>query len=146
MSIELGCRLILARNANVAAMVNDTPANTGLARIYFGLAGQDQLKPRIVLALTNSQHEHTFEGHAGYVTGTIQAAFLAADYPTARALADAAIAALDGYEGTVESVTGLDVAYITVDSENDIPVVVPPGAPAPATQGIQVNFNFMTLK
>lgn len=151
MSIELGTRLILTRNPAVAAIVNNPPAvgvtpDPGMARIYFGLAGQNDMRPRIVLSLSNVQHEHTFTGHAGYVTGSIEAACLAPDYLVSKQLAAAVITALDGYEGPVSGVAGLNIQYLTVDSENDIPVVVPEGKPAPDTRGVSVTFNFMILR
>lgn len=135
MSVELASRLILTRNEAVAALVSD--------RVTFGIAAQGERRPRVVLTMTSSQHEHTMAGHAGYVTGTIEAACLAPDYPTVKALAAAVIDALDEYEGPVTGVADLDVSYITVDEESDIPVDVPEGAASPSTVGVSINFSFM---
>lgn len=136
--IELACRVILTRNEAVATLVAD--------RVTFGLAAQGERRPRVVLTMTNSQHEHTFTGHAGYVTGSIQADCLAPEYPTAKQLAAAVIAALDNFTGVVDGVAGLIVQYITVDSENDIPVAVPEGSAKPSTFGVSVSFNYMIQK
>lgn len=133
--IEPACRVILANNQVIKDMAGD--------RITFGLAAQGELRPRIVLALITSEHEHTFTGHAGYVTGRIEAVCLAPSYPAVKTLAEAVITALDGFEGAVPGITGMNISYVTVDSENDIPAVVPDGAATPSTFGVSVEFNFM---
>lgn len=138
MSIELATRLILTRNEAVAALVAD--------RVTFGIAAQGERRPRVVLTMTSSQHEHTMTGHAGYVTGAIEAACLAPDYPTAKQLAAAVTHALDGVVGAVEGVAGLQIQYIEIDSENDIPMVVPEGAAAPTTYGVSLTFRFLICK
>lgn len=133
--IEAAARTILANNADVQKLVGN--------RITFGIAAQGENKPRVVLTLVDSSHEHTFTGHAGYVTGRIQCDCLAPTYPVAKSLAKAIIAALDGYEGKVTGIAGINVSYIAVDSESDVPTAVPEGAAIPSTFGVSVDFTFM---
>lgn len=138
MSIELASRLILAGNTAVHDLVAE--------RITFGLAAESERRPRVVLSFYEKTHYQTLTGDAGYITGRIQADCLAPSYQTAKQLTQAVITALNGYTGTVEGVPNLTIAYITADSENDIPIVVPEGAAFPSTYGVSVSFNFMTIK
>lgn len=133
--ITAAARVVLVNNTAVKNLTGE--------HITFGIAEQNERQPRVVLTLVDTQHEHTMTAHAGYTTGRIQADCLAPDYQTAKVLAKAVIAALDGYEGPVSGIAWFTVGFIHVDSESDIPVAIPEGAGVPSTYGVSIDFTFM---
>lgn len=133
--IESAIRLILVGDETVNAITGE--------RITFGIADQNERRARIMLSIVDKTNWHTLTGKAGYTTGRLEAACLAPSYQEAKELAIAVTEALDCFEGMVDEVTDISISYLTVDTENDIPVVVPEGAALPSTYGVMLNFNFM---
>src|SRR3954465_14422579 len=123
--IEPAFRLILKAAPAVAPLVSE--------RIYFVVAAQNEWRPRIVLTLVSAQSGHTFQGRGGYVIGRMQIDVLAPTYPEAKALAKAALDALDGFTGTIDSTV---IDYIETEEARDIPVAPPVGTALPTTFGV----------
>jgi hypothetical protein len=130
--IEVATRLILKGAAPVLALVAD--------RIYFGVAEQNERRPRIVLTLVSSNRAHTHQGAGGYTRGRMQVDSLAPTYPDAKALAKAAQDALDNYVGTVD---GTPIDWIETEEARDIPMATPAGGAAPTTFGVSFDARFM---
>lgn len=129
--IEPAFRTILLAAPAVAAIVAD--------RVWLGFRPQNERRAGVVLTLTTANHEHVFEGHAGYVQGRMQADCLAPDYRAAKELAKAVSDALDNYTGTV---AGVAIDYIEVEEESDIPRLPLEGQAMP-TFGVSVESEFM---
>lgn len=132
--IEPAFRILLTANAAVTALVGD--------RIYFGAAAQNERRARIVMTTTSKVHHHTFQGHAGWVTGRMQIDALAPTYPQAKELAEAIRAAIDSYSGTADDT---DISYIEIDEERDIHTA-PLAGKAEATHGVSVDARFMFIE
>jgi hypothetical protein len=111
-------------------------------RIYFGVAAQNERRPRLVLSVVSKVHPHNHDGHGGYVNGRLRVDCLAPDYEQAKDLAAVVRAALDNYTGTVD---GTNVAWIELDEESDIETE-PQEGKATATCGVSVDFEFLVLE
>ena len=132
--IEPAFRKLLADNQAVTAIAAD--------RLWLGARPQGERRPGVVLTLTSSEHAHTFEGHGGYVNGSIQLDCLAPDYQTAKELTAAVIAAIDNYTGTV---AGTVIDLIEVDGEADIPRLPLEGQAVPSF-GVSIDASFQYQK
>ena len=130
--IEPAARMVLKADVNTAALVGE--------RIYFGVAPQNERRPRIVLGLVSSIPGHTFQGKGGYRKGRIQVDCLAPTYPQAKQLAGAAQKSLDNFVGTYD---GTVIDWIEVDEARDIPMAPPAGAEQPTTFGVTFDVRFM---
>lgn len=131
--IEVAFRNLLTADETVAPLVAD--------RVYFINRPQDERRASIVLNLVSSTiPDMTFNG-SDYVTGRMQLSCLAPTYPQAKALAQAARDAIDGFSGTND---GTAIGYIVIDSFRDIPVLPLQGAGQPATFGVSVDAIFLT--
>ena len=130
--IEPAFRIILTTNPPAKALVAE--------RVYFGIAEQNERRPRIVLSLVSANRAHTFEGAGGYTRGRMQVDCLAPTYPDAKALAKAAQDALDNYVGTVD---GTAIDWIETEEAKDIPMATPAGGAAPTTYGVTFDARFM---
>lgn len=132
--IETAFRTILAADSATADLAG--------VRITFVEADQNERRERIVLQTISDGVGHTMEGADGVHNGRVQVVCLAPTYPAAKALAKAAAAALDDYEGTVAGVTDLSIDYIEVGDLSDVPSVVEPGAGQPMTFGVMFDALF----
>jgi hypothetical protein len=123
-------------------LMGTPPGLTALVgdRVYFGLAPQNERRPRIVLSLVSSISAHTFTGLAGYAKGRVQVDCLAPTYADAKALADAAQDALDNYVGTVD---GTAIDWIETEEARDVPTAPPVGTARPTTYGVSFDAKFM---
>lgn len=130
--IEPAARIILSQDAVVGPLVVD--------RIYFGVAKQNERRPRLVLLLVSSVPGHTFEGKAGYRKGRLQCDCLAPTYAEAKALASAAQSALDNFSGTRDDTI---IDWLEVGEARDIPMLPPTGAENPTTFGVAFDVRFM---
>jgi hypothetical protein len=117
--IEVATRLILKGAAPVQTLAAD--------RVYFGVAEQNERRPRIVLTLVSSNRAHTHQGAGGYTRGRMQVDCLAQD-------------ALDNYVGTVD---GTPIDWIETEEARDIPMATPAGGAAPTTFGVSFDARFM---
>jgi hypothetical protein len=116
----------------VAALVVD--------RIYFGVAPQNERRPRIVLTLVSANSPHVFGGAGGYTQGRMQLDVLAPTYPVAKELAAAARAAVDSkYSRTID---GTNIHYIECGDSRDIPMMPPVGNELPTTYGVTFDARF----
>jgi hypothetical protein len=116
----------------VATLVGD--------RVYFGVAKQNERRPRIVLTLISSNSPHVFGGVGGYTQGRMQLDCLAPTYPVAKELAAAARAAVDAkYSRTVD---GTLIHYIETGDARDIPMMPPAGNEQPTTFGVTFDARF----
>ena len=129
--IEPAVRTILASAPAVAAVVEN--------RVWLGQRPQNERRPGVVLNRTSGGDPHCLDGSAGYETGTIQADVLAPDYRTAKELARKVADALDNYTGTV---AGVEIDWLSVDDEADIPAAPLEGKASP-TFGVALEVSFM---
>ena len=107
--IENAIRLLLLSVPAIATITGD--------RITLGVADQGERRPRIVLSILDQTPEHTFDGGAGFRTGSVQVACLAQTYRAAHDLADAARVALDCYSGTQGTTV---IEHLEADGLEDI--------------------------
>lgn len=132
--IETAFRTILTADHATAALVG--------ARVTFVEADQNELRPRIVLQTISDGVGHTMEGANGVHNGRMQVSCLAPTYPAAKALAKAAVDAVDDYQGTVAGITDLSIDYIEAGDLSDVPGDVPAGAEKPTTFGVMFDALF----
>ena len=109
-------------------------------RVFVGTANQDERRPRVVLSLLSRTQDHDMDGPAGPVSGEVQIACLAVDYPTAKAVAAAARSRINGYTGTGFNVS-VEVDFIHVTDEQDITNTAPQGQGS-ASFGVAITASF----
>jgi hypothetical protein len=85
-------------------------------RIYPLLTPEEGTYPALSYFRVDGPREHDLTGPAGLARPRIQVDAWANDYPTAKALITAVIAALDGYSGTV---AGVLIVGITIAPPGD---------------------------
>jgi hypothetical protein len=129
--IEPAVRQIIANDAAVVVVVGD--------RVWLGQRPQGERRPGVVLTRTGGGDPHCLDGSAGYETGTMQADVLCPSYAEAKQLARKVADALDNFSGTV---AGVEIDWLSVDDEADIPAAPLEGKASP-TFGVALEVSFM---
>lgn len=131
--IEASVRKLLINAQPVQTLVGD--------RVYLGYEAQNERRARIVVTLASRVNDHTFDGPAGYITGSVNVACLAPSYADAKTLTDAARTVLDNYTGFGVS-TYIEIDRLEVDEERDIPAAPLEGQALP-TFGVNLSVSFL---
>jgi len=108
MNINEGFFAHLTTDAGVVALVG--------SRVYPLVVPQDATLPAIAYQQISGPRDHTHSGPSGLVRARMQLTFVGSSYSEAKAVADAARAALDGFAGQMGSVT---VGGAFLDNERD---------------------------
>ena len=88
---------MLRDNAPIAALVN--------SRISPHIDAQGEAMPRIAYSRVSGEHEQSHRGSSGLCRCVLQLSFFAATYAVAKQLGELARKVLQGYHGTVGTVT-----------------------------------------
>lgn len=108
MTIEAGIYAYLIANSGVFALVG--------TRIYPQVIPQDAEMPAMAYQRISGPRDHSHSGPSGLVVARMQLTCMAASYDGAKALGEAVRAAMDGYSGTMGTVT---VDACLLDNEID---------------------------
>lgn len=100
---------ILDADASLVVLAGD--------QIYWGLAPQDVDGSFITLNVVSGVRDYALSGATGYAESRVQMDCWASTYPLAKALSNAAIAAVSAYRGEVASI---HVGGVFVDNERDL--------------------------
>ena len=90
--MEMAFRALLTGSASVTALVPSS-------RISWGMLGQGLGLPAIVLTVVSDREGHTLEGPDGLSMGRVQVDCYGVTYASAKGVARAVRALLDGYRG-----------------------------------------------
>lgn len=97
MTLEEGWYAHLAADSGVAALVS--------TRIYPLVMPQDVDLPAIAYQKISGPRDHVHEGPSGLVTARMQVTCLGSSYSAAKGLSEAVRVAVDGFSGTMGTVT-----------------------------------------
>lgn len=107
--IEDGLYSLLSSNADVAALCG--------TRIYPLILPADPVLPCITYQRISTVPQYTMDGPTGFITARVQIDLWADSYSSAKALASAVQAVLDGFTGTLSN--GVLVLDIRIDGALD---------------------------
>lgn len=120
MTVEEALYTHLTDDAGVAALVS--------ARVYPLVAPQDVARPYLVYQRISTPRVRSHSGPSGLAHPRFQITAVASTYGSARSLANAVRAALDGYSGAMGDAPGVQTAgFLDNEAENyldDIPAYV----------------------
>ena len=125
MAVEAALVTLLTTDATVAALIGTRIAPVGQPQ---GVA-----RPNVIYQRIGTKRDYHNEGSTGLPSARIQVGCYADTYKTARQLAGAVRAVLDGYRGTVG---GQEIAGVWLDDERDAPQPPADGKGA-GVQGVQ---------
>jgi hypothetical protein len=107
-TLEQGLVAHLQSDAGVSALVE--------TRIYPLVVPQDATLPALAYQRISGPRDHAHDGPTGLARARVQLTYVASTYAAAKELAEAARAALDGFSGTMGTVS---VDSCSLDNEVD---------------------------
>jgi len=108
MTLEEGLYDHLTNDAGVSALVG--------TRIYPLVVPQDVALPAIAYQRISGPRDHAHDGPSGLGRARMQFTFVGTSYSQAKSVAEAVRASLDGFKGTMGTVT---VGAVLLDNEHD---------------------------